>query len=86
MPKEPVSHDDALQACPGRAWQGQHVTQVTQLLSVQEGECTRAYRIQERVVEADLVKVFAPHDLSGKDRIRDADHLHNMHERLRPEA
>ena len=28
-------------------------------------------------MEADLVKVFAPHDLGGKDRVRDADHLHN---------
>ena len=36
----------------------------------------RAHRIKEGVVEADLVKVLAAHDLSGKDRVCDAHHLH----------
>ena len=44
-------------------------------LAVSDWSIRRAHRIKEGVVEADLVKVLAAHDLGGKDRICDADHL-----------
>ena len=46
------------------------------LLCLPHWQSRRAHRIKEGVVEADLVEVLAAHDLSGKDRVCDAYHLH----------
>ena len=46
------------------------------LLCLPLWQSRRAHRIKKGVVEADLVEVLAAHDLSGKDRVCDAHHLH----------
>ena len=45
------------------------------LLMMLRGQRERLYRVQKGVDEANLVKVLAPEDVCGKDRICDADHL-----------